>query len=297
MKVTVSVPASTSNLGPGFDVFGLALELRNEVTVEVGDTASIAIVGEGAGALSTGPDNLVARALSTVLAGRKLGQLKITCVNRIPLARGLGSSAAAAVAGLAAANELIGRPLGPQQLFEYAAVLDGHPDNAAACVFGGLAACLREGKAPRAYRLDTHPDLRAVVCVPDLQLRTADARAVLPDSVPREAAVFNAGRCAVLASALERGQWDRLGAAMDDRLHQPYRASLIPGFSAVLAAARGAGARGACLSGSGSAVLALASADDPLDEIGAAMVSAFARFEVKARALTLEVAKKGVSAS
>jgi homoserine kinase len=239
----------------------------------------------------------VARAISAMLAGRKTGRLRVHCVNRIPLARGLGSSAAAAVAGLAAANELIGRPMTPQQLFEYATVLDGHPDNAAAAVFGGLVTCLREGKEPRAYKLQTHPDLRAVVCVPELELKTADARAVLPAEVSREAAVHNIARSALLSAALSEGLWDRLGPAMDDRLHQPYRASLVPGFSAVLTAARGAGARGACLSGAGSSILALGCVADPLDKIGKAMADAFARFEIKARSLTLPVAAEGLRIS
>lgn len=299
-KVTVSVPASTSNLGPGFDALGLALELRNEITVTIGDHGAeplVIVEGEGLGQLSGGGENLVARAVSTVLAGRRLGGLTIRCVNKIPLARGLGSSAAAAVGGLAAANELIGRPLSLQQLFEYASVLDGHPDNAAAAVFGGLAACLREGKETRAYKLQTHPDLRAVVCVPELQLKTADARAILPQDVSRDAAVYNVARAALLSAALSDGHWDRLGPAMDDRLHQPYRASLIPGFAAVLTAARGAGARGACLSGAGSSILALGSVSDPLEAVGQAMVDAFARFEVRAKALTLAVACEGVKIS
>ncbi|MDD5657196.1 MAG: homoserine kinase, partial [Elusimicrobia bacterium] len=243
------VPASTSNLGPGFDCLGMALGLHNELVLELhsgGGAPVVEITGEGAGHLPRDADNLMVRAAGTVLAGRGGGRLVFKALNRIPLARGLGSSAAAVVAGVCAANALLRpSPLSPEQILEYATVLEGHPDNAAPAVLGGVTVCVKNRAVVRSYLLKPHPRLAAAVCVPDFELATAKARAVLPDMVPREAAVENIARAMLLASAIERGRWADLAEAMEDRLHQPYRLHLVPGLKDALAAARAAGACGA----------------------------------------------------
>jgi homoserine kinase len=296
-RVKVTVPASTSNLGPAFDCLGLALALHNELTVTLYDEPgepAIEIEGEGADQLSRGEDNVVLKSMRTVLAGRTAGRLELRCLNRIPLARGLGSSAAAAVAGLFAANALLDdNQLTREQLLEYATAMEGHPDNVAPAIYGGLVASARAKDAWRSFPLKPHKDLRAAVCIPSFELSTAKARSVLPDTYLRADAVDNAGRAAILSTALERGLWERLPLAMEDRLHQPYRAPLIPGFNAVLRAAREAGC-GAALSGAGPAMLALG-APETLEAAGKAMVAAFAAHGVASGFLILPVDKKGVA--
>ncbi|HAM35000.1 MAG TPA: homoserine kinase [Elusimicrobia bacterium] len=297
-KVRVRVPASTSNIGPGFDCLGMALGLYNELVVEMHSEKgplSFEIEGEGAETLPRDRGNVMFRAANTVLAGRFPNRLVFKAVNRIPLARGLGSSAAAIVAGLFAANRLIKpSPLTQEQLFEYALVLEGHPDNIAAAIFGGVTLSIKDRRDVRNHALKPHKDLVAVVCIPEFQLETAKARAVLPDIVPREAAVENVSRAMLLASAMERGRWKDLAAAMGDRLHQPYRACLVPGFKDVLKAAHDAGICGAALSGSGPTVLALCRKGPQAQAIGEAMVRAFAQNRIKSRALVLPIDHQGV---
>lgn len=296
-SVTVSAPASTSNLGPGFDCLGLALDLRNELTLELHDARGpvlVEIEGEGARSLPRGERNLIARAARLVLPRRLPGRLVFKARNRIPLARGLGSSAAAAVAGLWAGAHLFGRlSRSEDELERLAVALEGHPDNVAPCVHGGLTASLVEDGRARAIRLNLHPSLSTVVCAPAFELSTRKARAALPKKVPLADAVFNASRALLLARALETGRTTRLAALMEDRLHQPYRARLVPGLHEALAAAVKAGAAGAALSGSGPSVFAFVeSGRGP--RVGAAMARAFAKRRISARWLALDVDNQGV---
>lgn len=297
-KVSVVVPASTSNLGPAFDCLGLALGLYNELEVErIGDRGEpvVEIEGEGARSLPRTRENLIVRAFNGALAGRAEGRFAFRCKNRIPLARGLGSSAAAAVAGLFAAGAFLEEgTLTREQLLDYAIALEGHPDNVAPAVMGGLVASARQKQGVSvSWPLKAHKDLKAAVCIPEFELSTAKSRGVLPDTYLRQDAVDNAARCVLLGSALERGLWDRLPLAMEDRFHQPYRAALVKGLNAVIRAARDAGCGGA-LSGAGPAVLALG-APDKLAAAGEAMAAAFAEHGVKSRAVVLDVDKKGVA--
>ena len=300
-KVRVKVPASTSNIGPGFDCLGMALQLYNELVVEKHSEDGppvVEIQGEGAQSLPKDKSNLMVRAADTVIAGRFANRLVFKAVNRIPLARGLGSSSAAIVAGLFAANRLLEpSPLTDEQLFEYAVVMEGHPDNVAPAIKGGVTLTIKEHKAMHTWALKPHPDLTAVVCIPDFQLETAKARAVLPATVLREAAVENIARALLLTSAIERGRWEDLAAAMGDRLHQPYRAPLIPGFKDVLKAALAAGTCGAALSGSGPTVLALCQKGQQAQAIGEAMVKAFAAHQIKSRAEVLSIERSGLRVS
>ena len=296
-SVRVSVPASTSNLGPAFDCLGMALDLRNELTLELyKDPGEVVaeIEGEGAGKLPAGRATLLAKAALCVLGSRHEGLIVLKAVNRIPTSRGLGSSAAAIVAGLYAANAVLDAPLSDEELFKYAVTLEGHPDNVAPALYGGLQLSTSdETKLPRLHALMPHPELRAVVCVPAFELATSEARAVLPRTVLREQAVDNISRALLLASALERGRWADLAAAMQDTIHQPYRAPLIKGLTSVLRAARKAGQCGAALSGAGPSVLALCRRGTGEEAIGAAMTAAFLAQGVESRSLLLSVDRQG----
>lgn len=259
MRAHVRVPATSANLGPGFDALGLALELHNEVVAAEADCVRVHVEGEGAGRLPTEGHNVVARGvrLAYEAAGRSFRGAEIRCVNRIPPARGLGSSAAAWVGGLVAGNALLGSPLSPSALLGLAHRGEGHPDNVAAALLGGLTVSCVVGDEVRAVALDVPASLSWVVLVPDMTSATAPARAVLPPTVPRADAVFNVQRVALLLAGLVAGRTDVLAAALDDRLHQPYRERLFPWMPKVTEAARAAGALGCVLSGAGPSMLAV----------------------------------------
>jgi homoserine kinase len=296
MRVRVRVPATSANLGPGFDALGLALGLYNEVTVEESDGISVAIEGEGAGRLDAGGKNVVARgvALGFEAAGRPFRGARLRCVNRIPLGRGLGSSAAAWVGGLLAANALLGEPLDREALLTAAARAEGHPDNVAAAVLGGLTVSCAEPDRVTAVRLPVPRDIAWVVLVPETESSTQEARAVLPESLPRADAVFNVQRVSLLLAALTVGRPDLLAAAMQDRLHQPYRLRLFPWMEAVVGAARRAGALGCVLSGAGPAMLA-AARDGDGDGLARAMEQALRAAGIGGRALALPVDERGAT--
>src|SRR5262245_37860283 len=239
MRVQVRVPATSANLGPGFDALGIALGLHNEVTIAESDAVVVSIEGEGAGRLDTGSDNVVARAarLAFDAIGRPFRGAAIHCVNRIPLSRGLGSSAAAWVGGLAAGNALLGDPIDRASLVALAARAEGHPDNVAAAVLGGLTVSCEDGARVAAVTLPVPAALGWVVLVPETESATREARAVLPAEVSRADAVFNVQRVSLLLGALCGGRLDLIGTAMQDRLHQPYRRRLFPWMDTVASAA------------------------------------------------------------
>ncbi len=288
-RVTVRVPATTANLGPGFDALGLALSLHNEVTVEESRGVSVSIEGEGAGHLERGERNVVVRGIMAVYerAHRPFQGVKVACVNRIPTARGLGSSAAAWLGGIVGANALLGRPLERDALLDLAASREGHPDNAAAALLGGLTvACWCDGGVV-AVSLPVPPDIQWVVLIPEVESSTAEARAVLPETVPRADAVFNLQRMGLLLAGLTGGRADLLGLGMEDRLHQPYRRRLFPWMEQVAAAARSAGAAGCVLSGAGPALLAAAPGE--AERVARAMESALGAAGIRGRSVVLAV--------
>ncbi|PYM93653.1 MAG: homoserine kinase [Candidatus Rokuibacteriota bacterium] len=263
MRVQIRVPATSANLGPGFDALGLALALHNEVVAEEADGVLVRIEGEGADRLARTGDNVVARGVRLAYeeAGRAFKGCALTCLNRIPTARGLGSSAAAWVGGLVAGNALLGEPLSKETLLGLAARAEGHPDNVAAAVLGGLTVSCVTAAGITAVSLPVPRSLAWVVLVPAVTSSTAEARALLPRTVPREDAVFNVQRVALLLASLQAGRPESLGVALDDRLHQPYRLKLFPWLPEVAAAARAAGALGCVLSGAGPALLAVVAGD------------------------------------
>ena len=296
-RVRVAVPASTSNLGPGFDCLGLALELRNELILELRDERGdpkIEITGEGARTLPRDASNVIVKAAQLTLPKKLPGRLVFKALNRIPLARGLGSSAAAVVAGIWAGAHLFATLRKTEDALESMAIsLEGHPDNVAPCVHGGLTASLTVDGRPRSVRLAIHPSLSAVVCVPKFELATKTARAALPPKVPLADAVYNSSRALLLARALETGRTQYLSEYMNDRLHQPYRAKLVPGLREALDAARAAGSVGAALSGSGPTVFAFVTGDRG-DDVGPAMVSAFRRKGVASSWQAVEIDHQGI---
>ena len=263
--IRVLAPATTANLGPGYDCLGLALDLWNrlEVTDDVdgsGNLPRVEVVGEGEGELATGEDNLVYRAMAFLFdeADRDMPPVRLRCHNEIPLERGLGSSAAAITGGLVAANVMCGAPFTANDLLEMAATIEGHPDNVAAAVHGGLQLVVTDRDRLFTAPINMPPDLSAVLFIPELRIATSDARAVLPETVSVADAVHNMSRTALLVAGMGGNRLEYLGVATEDRLHQPYRQTLFPAMKLLFKAALDAGALGVFLSGSGSTVLALA---------------------------------------
>lgn len=294
MSVRVRVPATSANLGSGFDALGLALALYNEVTAQESDGVTVHVEGEGAGRLPPNQHNVVARGVQMAYeaAGRAFKGCALTCLNRIPAARGLGSSAAAWVGGLVAGNALLGDPLSRPALLAMAARAEGHPDNVAAALYGGLTvSCARPDGRITAVALPVPAAVRWVVLVPTVTSATAEARAVLPASVPRSDAVFNVQRVALLLAGLQTGRLDVLDVALDDRLHQPYRLRLFPWMPAVVDAARRAGALGCVLSGAGPSLLA--AVGDDAEPVARAMETALRAAGIEGTARTFAVDTEG----
>ena len=257
--VHVRVPATSANLGPGFDSAGLALTLLDDVVVRAtGSGLLVEVEGEGAGEVARGERHLVVRAMRAafeLLGGQPPG-LEVRCTNRIPHARGLGSSSAAIVAGIVAACGLVrDADLDDQQRLALADELEGHPDNVAACLRGGATFAWTEPDGPRVVRLDVHPDLAPVAFVPSTRSSTKQVRGLLPPSVPYADAVLNASRAALLPHALTSDP-SLLLAATEDRLHQGYRAPAMPASATLMQELRDQGVP-AAISGAGPTVLAL----------------------------------------
>jgi len=295
--VKVRVPASSANLGPGFDALGLALGLYNDVEVEVaGRGLALEISGEGAERLQAlGERNLVARTVTQTLRhfGVSAEGLHIRMLNRIPLSRGLGSSSAAVMGGVAAAAVLAGVTAEPEALLDLALPFEGHPDNITPALVGGLTVSTLVNGTVRCVKLPVPAGLQAVAVIPEFHLSTAMARKVLPATVPRADAVFNVGRVALLLAAMQASRFDLLREAVRDRLHQPYRAPLVPGMTEVLEEGERAGAAACFLSGAGPTLLALVL--DEAGAIGARMAACWReRAGVTARAVTLPIEREGL---
>ncbi|HXF73640.1 MAG TPA: homoserine kinase [Actinomycetota bacterium] len=268
MRLVARAPATSANLGPGFDCFGLALELLNEVVLDTEGPPGVSWEGEGAGELpSDGSDALSAALRRTAeLAGRRLPPFRLHGRNRIPVERGLGSSAAAVVAGVGLADRLLGLGLPPDELLGLCVELEGHPDNVAAALRGGLALAYRAGGGWRAEVLAPAAELRPVVLVPEARLPTVSARAALPREVPLEDAAFNAGRAALAVVALT-ARPELLVEALEDRIHQAVRLGMVPEVAAAFARVREAGVP-VCVSGAGPSLLAFEGAGGSLPDLG-----------------------------
>ncbi|MDH7569758.1 MAG: homoserine kinase [Armatimonadota bacterium] len=262
--IRVQTPATTANLGSGFDTLGLALGLYNTLTVEPAEAGvEVYVSGEGADRLPKNGRNTVVRAMRRLFGrmGRALPPLRLRQENAIPLGRGLGSSSAAIVGGLMAANAWAGEPFTREQLLHLASALDGHPDNVAACLFGGLVVTALEGEETFYARLPVCHPLQVVLYIPVFETRTPLARQDLPECYSRRDAVFNVSRAALTTAAFATGRWDLLRVSMQDRMHQPYRLQRHAHLPRLVEAALAAGARGAALSGSGPTIAAFTDAD------------------------------------
>lgn len=274
--VTVRVPATTANLGPGFDVLGLALNLYNYVEMEFcTEGLIIEVDGEGSSSIPKDETNIVYQAAQKVWekCNYPCKGVHIKLTNNIPLTRGLGSSAAAITGGIVAANALLGYPLTDEELLQLATGFEGHPDNVAPALLGGLVISIMDGKQVYSHKVAIETDLQIGAVIPHFSLSTKNGRQVLPQQVSREDATFNIGRTAFLVAAFLQGNYDLLQFGMQDRLHQPYRSSLIPGMEAAFQKAREAGARGVTLSGSGPTLVAFCLQN--IDHICQEMKSAF----------------------
>lgn len=258
----IAVPATSANLGSGFDSLGLAVNLYNNIYIEESDIIDIASLDSTP--VPTGGDNLIFTAAQSLFAlcGSRLKGLKIRQENNIPMTRGLGSSSACIIAGLVGANELLGRPLNTDVLVNLAAEIEGHPDNTTPALLGGLVTAVMEERRVYYIKQEITGRLKLFAFIPDFELSTEFARGVLPETVSRRDAVHNLSRAALMSASLLEGKYENLRVAVNDRLHQPYRLGYISGASEVFEMAYSFGAYAAFISGSGSALMAITNAED-----------------------------------
>jgi homoserine kinase len=263
--VRVRVPATSANLGPGYDTFGLALELYDEFEAALAPAWQVAVSGEGAASLARSADNQVAVAMARAFAETGHPELAaaIECANGIPVGRGLGSSSAAIVGGLMLGFALVGTDPGPERMLALAAEIEGHADNVAAALLGGFTVSVVDTSGARAIRIDPAGGLAAVVAISETELLTVESRGALPSVVPHADAAANGARAALVALGIALGNHDALQRGLSDAIHEPYRGPLVPDLEAVRDALALAGAGAAVLSGAGPTAIALVqSADD-----------------------------------
>lgn len=293
-RITVNVPATTANLGPGFDCLGLALDWWNTITVEPARKFRVVLRGDSEG-LPADETNMVVEHIGIFFAhiGAPMPTLRVTMTNRIPIGKGFGSSAASLVGGLIAGNALADTPLSAQEILELANELEGHPDNVSAAIFGGFTISVFDGQRVVCASVEPSQSWRAVVYIPDHALSTKTARGVLPPDISRGEAVFNIGRAALLAYAFTTGRASFMPIATQDRLHQPYRVPLVKGMPEMLEAACGAGAQGAALSGAGPSLIAFATTNAGAVRVRDAFAATARRLKLKGDAQILKLSPRG----
>lgn len=292
--IQVSVPATTANLGPGFDCLGAAWTLHNDfrfTRLADGETLQISARGEGAEKLTNDETNFVYQSFCKLFdhLNQPVPPVQIEIEAAIPLSRGLGSSATAIVGGLVGANALAGEPLSRAAIAALATEIEGHPDNVVPALMGGCRlAATGIDQDWEICELSWHPDILPILAIPEFTLSTEKARQVLPDSYSRADAIFNSSHLGLLVRALETGRIDWLKAALQDRIHEPYRTQLIPGRDVVQRAAIAAGAHGLVISGAGPTLLALGP-EDKAEAIASAMVTAWASCGTQAQSQILAI--------
>jgi homoserine kinase len=279
MKYLIRVPATSANLGPGFDCLGLALDIWNDLEVSVeGQELSIEINGFGKDNLPTNKNNAIYKAMriyADYLHRELPSGLKLVCTNRIPLGSGLGSSSAAIVSGILAATAVLGLPANLDEKLDIAAQIEGHPDNVAPCLMGGLTASMIESNQVIAKNLIVSEEFKLVLVYPYFDFPTHMARKVLPQKVAHQDAVFNTGHAIFVTEALRTGDLELLRVAMQDRIHQPFRLPLIPGASQAIEAAAQAGSVVTILSGAGPSLLSFSPSSIQSAKIAEAMTFVF----------------------
>lgn len=298
MKIIVKVPATTANLGPGFDAIGLALNLWNETEfIPINGTGiEFNIKGEGDGKLPMDESNTIAVAAKQLFDLTKLPMpgLKINCYNHIPLGSGLGSSSAALLTGFLGANALLESPLSDEEILKLAIETEGHPDNVAPAMLGGLVASIVHDDRVLSIKLPARANrspIHVTIVLPDFDFPTHEARKLLPPNVSREDAIFNISRSIMVTEALRTGDLELLGKAMEDKLHQPFRLPIIPGAQDALIAAKRNGANAVALSGAGPSLIAFASKENP--KIGKSMQDTFTKSGVSSRIFELGTSYEG----
>jgi homoserine kinase len=303
MNITIRVPATSANLGPGFDALGLALDLWNETIITLAIEYTVQVNGEGRERLSHGENNLIiqaARKLAEV-AGKRLPPFHVDCINRIPLSSGLGSSAAAKLTGLLGANVLLGKPLLKEEILNLATEMEGHPDNVAPALLGGLVVSTIENGKVLAHKINIEANhssfgtmespFYVTVVLPDFHVSTRQSRKAIPEQVALKDAVHNISRTVLVTEAFRSRDLDLLGKVMKDTLHQPYRLPQVPGAQAAMDAAKEAGAAAVALSGAGPSLIAFSSRPDRA--IGEAMKRTFEEAGLQARIFPLKMSNRG----
>ncbi len=295
MKIKLRIPGTTANLGPGFDTLGLALNIYNYIELDTNtDQLTIEIQGQGENQLATDTTNLTYQAIKKVFdaTGKKIFPLKIKQINEIPLASGLGSSAAACVGGLVAANLLLQEPLTKDELLVLATEIEGHPDNAAPALLGGLVIAGKDEGELICSKIEPANPPNIIVLIPDYPIRTKDSRAILPSQVPFQDAVANLGHLALLIDCFVSGNYKNFYFGCRDKLHQKYRKALVPGFEQVIAACLKSGGLGAALSGAGPTIVGFA--HENVYQIGACMQQAFLNQGIESKIIVTQINKEGI---
>lgn len=307
MKISVKVPATTANLGPGFDCLGMALPIYNTITIEEtvlpGTGIEINVIADSGNDddlslehIPMDENSIIYKAVELLYnsIGQTPSELKITVHSQIPIARGLGSSASVIVGGLLAANELLGKPADEVALLSIATEVEGHPDNVTPAIVGGLVLASQEDDGSILYRqLDWPDDWQITVCIPDYELATDIARSVLPKEVPMGDAIFNAQRLAMFIQAVNTKDAELMKAALHDKLHQPYRMKLVPGLEKIMENLKHEdNVLGCVLSGAGPSILII-SQKNGIDKIHAIVKETWADLNVKAEVMTLPIEKLG----
>jgi len=302
MKISVKVPATTANIGPGFDSFGMAIPLYNIITIEetVLGGVEIELISKNDEVqelhLPADGTNIIYGAIEQLYAcvGQAPSAIKVTIDTSIPIAKGLGSSASVIVGALIAANELLGRPADLDALLSIANEVEGHPDNITPAFLGGFCiSSLEEDGSIKYCKLDWPENWKLTLCVPDFELSTSISRSVLPDEISREDAVFNIRRAAMLVHAIHTQDSELMKLAMQDKLHQPYRIRFVPGLEDVMEELKSfENVLGVALSGAGPSILVISSGNN-LDKIKEVIKTTWARYSVKADISTFELDTTG----
>ena len=296
-KATARIPASTTNLGPGFDVLGLALQLYSTVTLEIDSVdPEVVVTGVDVDKIPSTPEHIAFKAVESIYQRSGVQQpkgLKLSIANGIPAIRGLGGSGTAILGGLLTANRLCESPFSQSDILDFATEIEGHPDNVAASLYGGFVISVQEGNHIHTIQLECDPALHVVLAIPDYTLSTKKARDILPKTLDFADAIYNISRSSLLVASIATGKLEMFTLAMKDRIHQPYRSQLISGFDEVVEAATAAGALSVALSGAGPTIAAYCL--ENMEEIGKQMQGVFQSRNIPCKINILQADQEGAS--